>query len=408
MSALVTRVFAVDQIKTTETYIGASTGQVSGQTDLPFSLYIGDNISGVATSVKSVFVTVSGVYTGSGSVQAKLDGDTATAQTFALPNVGSTPTPFEVLYKDGTGTIAPATPGTYAYTLNVIPSGVTISALGAKATMTYRYEPGSCDDGQPSSEKIKTTETYIGASTGQVSGQTDLPFSLYIGDNISGVATSVKSVFVTVSGVYTGSGSVQAKLDGDTATAQTFALPNVGSTPTPFEVLYKDGTGTIAPATPGTYAYTLNVIPSGVTISALGAKATMTYRYKPPACGGGYPPTGDVTSAIFDTTIGGAYNSIAWKGVLGGPAQNQGKVRFQFASSNDSGGPWNYIGGATCSSGDWYDPGTQSTPIEISCSPQYHNNQRYYRYKVQICSQDCSTSGSYTPTVQDVVVSWAP
>jgi len=128
----------------------------------------------------------------------------------------------------------------------------------------------------------------------------------------------------------------------------------------------------------------------------------------------GMPATGQVTSVIYDTTqsatILPTYNSIMWLGSWNG---STGRVRFQLATSNSTGGPWNYFGspdnGVTCNSSAWYDPGATSTPIEISCAPANHNNQRYYRYKVQICSKsDCATIGSNSPIVNDVMVNWSP
>ena len=121
--------------------------------------------------------------------------------------------------------------------------------------------------------------------------------------------------------------------------------------------------------------------------------------------------TGTLISSVFDstgTTDGGGYNAFLWKGTLG--AGNTGKVRFQFAASDNTTGPWSYIGGTTCAAGDWFDPGAPDTPIELkglACQNAW-NNKRYFRYKIQICSDDCVTSGVNTPTVDDVVISWAP
>lgn len=402
---------AVDQMKTEEFFVGDSASQISTQIDKTFSIYIGDDLSGVTNPIKSLYFIVSGVYTGNGTLQLQLDSDVATSKTFTLPNIGSTPTPFEIIYKDDTGKINPSTAGTYSYTLNIIPSGITISGFGAKVNTTHRYVPPSCVDGQPTNEKIKTTNFFVGDSAGQVSTQTDKLFSFYLGDDLSGITNPVKSVYFTVSGVYTSSASstLQLQLDSDAATSKTFTLPNIGSTPTPFEIIYKDDIGKINPNTSGTYTYTLNIIPANMTISGLGAKATFTHRYKPPTCGGGgMPATGNLISTVLDTgvTDGATYNSIMWKGSLGG---GSGKVKFQLATSNNTAGPWNFVGGPTCSAGDWYDAVASNTPIEITCASSYHNNQRYFKYKIQLCSNtDCSTSGSFSPQVDDVVVNWSP
>jgi len=76
--------------------------------------------------------------------------------------------------------------------------------------------------------EIKTTETYIYDSDTAVSSQVNQSFSLYIGDDLSGVSTPVKSVHVAVSGVYTGNGTLELQLDSDPTTSQVFTLPNVG------------------------------------------------------------------------------------------------------------------------------------------------------------------------------------
>jgi len=253
--------------------------------------------------------------------------------------------------------------------------------------------------------EIKTTETYIYDSDAAVSSQVNQSFSLYIGDNLSGVSTPVKSVHVAMSGVYTGNGTLELQLDSDPTTSQIFTLPNVGGTPTPFEILYNDPSDTISPTSSGTYSYTLNIIPSGVTLYGLGVKSVMTHRYKPPTCGG-YSPTGTLESSTFDTEItnGAAYNSLIWYGALG--AGDVGRVQLQLATSNNAGGPWNYYG-ADCSLGTYYEP-TASTTTEVGC-PTIHNNNRYFRYKIRICSaNDCVAAGATTPQVDDVVINWSP
>jgi hypothetical protein len=231
---------------------------------------------------------------------------------------------------------------------------------------------------------------------------------LYIGDNISGVTSPMKSASVRVTGVYTGSGTLGLELDSDAATLQTFTLPNTGATPRSFTLLYQDTSGKINPASAGTYTYTLNVIPSGVTISGFGATGATTYRYKPPTCGTGLPATGELTSAVFESTAsadGPAYNSMFWKGTRPGVS----KVRFQLAASDSESGPWSFIGGATCSSGDWYDTTEPDVPVEVTCSALNHDNKRYFRYKIQLCSSaDCATAGSDTPLVDEVIVNWSP
>lgn len=400
-------VFAADQMKSTEHIVGSSNVQISALLDQLFSLYIGDNLSGVTAPMKSSYFMVSGLYTGNGTLGLKLDADAATLQTFTLPNVGTTPTPFQVLYQDVSGKITPSSAGEYSYTLNAILSGITISGFGAALDTTHRYVPASCDDGPSTNEKIKTTEHFVAAFPSQVSTNQNVSFSLYIGDNISGVVSPMKSAYFTVTGVYTGSGTLGLQLDSDAATLETFTLPNTGAIPRTFTLLYKDASGKINPTSAGTYAYTLNVIPSGITISGFGATGRVTYRYKPPSCATGLPATGELASAVFDTTgsaDGPAYNSIFWKGTRPGVS----RVRFQLATSDSSSGPWTFVGGATCSSADWYSTTGPDSPVEITCDTSHHNNKRYFRYNIQLCSSaDCAAAGSDTPLVDEVIVNWS-
>jgi hypothetical protein len=405
-------VLAGDQIKSNIFLVdtGSKTNQISSAVDLSVSFYIGNDLSGVSNSVKRAIFRVSGVYTGGGTIQFKIDSDNTSAKTFTLPSV-SKATDFELIYRDDSGKINPTSAGTYNRTLNVLPSGVTISGLAAKLEITYQFAPSTCIDGASANEKVKTTEFYVGQLTAPLSSETYLPFSVYIGDDLTGITNPVKSVYFLVSGVYSGSGTLA--LDTDAAgPTQTNTLPN-SATKANFSFIYKDTSGRISPTSAGTYNYSLHVVPSGVTISNLSVKAVLTHRYKPVSCGVGYPPYGDLVSSVYDFTNssdGPAYNSIMWKGILGGTNSDEGKVKFQVAASDSSSGPWNdgdYVGGSTCSSGDWYDS-TANTAVELGCYSQL-NNKRYFRYKVRICSNvNCVDSGTATPQIYDIIVNWAP
>lgn len=123
------------------------------------------------------------------------------------------------------------------------------------------------------------------------------------------------------------------------------------------------------------------------------------------------PAKGTLTSSVFDTTANSTsigYNSIMWKGSLG--AGGTGKVRFQLAASSSPTGPWNYYGGATCGSSDWFETTGPDLPVELkgtSCVSNW-NNKRYFRYKVQVCSSaNCTDQGSSTPVVNKIIVNWS-
>lgn len=402
--------FAKEQIKTVEFFVGNWENVISGQTiDKDFTIYIGDNISGIENALKSVFFTISGVYNGGGTLTLKIDYDNSTTKQFSLPNVSS-PTNFEILYKDDTQKINPSTSGSYQYTLNIdVPSGIIVYSLGAKLTITYKYDSSSCPEGQSNNEKVKTIQGFVSGLTDPLTNSFDQSFSIYIGDNIGEVSSPIKSIYFTISGFYTGgAGSLTLKIDSDPSTQKSFSFPSV-SDPTFFEIIYKDPINKINPTTPGNYNYTLNITPSNITIFGLGSKITITFRYKPPICGG--VTTGELVSAVFDTTQssdGPAYNSIMWKGSLG-----TGKVRLKIATSDNPNGPWEFRGPEpNCSvlsvnDNDWYVI-LPNSPAEIGCFG-YHNNKRYFKYKIQLCmATDCQSQGSTSPIVEEVIINWSP
>lgn len=411
---------AVDQVKSTEILVTSSDTAVSSAVNPQFTLYIGDNLAGVSDPLKSIYFTISGLYTGGSTITLSIDSDSATQKVFTLPAVSS-PTAFEILYKDPSNKINPLSSGSYTYTLNIIPSGTTIYGLSATASETHRYAPASCPDGQSVNEKVKTNEFLIASSDVAVSAATTTSFVLYIGDDLAGVTNPVKSLHFVIHGIYTGGGSVSMSLDGNPATNKSFTLPSV-SLPTHFEFVYKDPVNTINPSSAGSYTHTITTNPSSVTLYSLGIKLVETHRYKPPACGG-MPVKGELYSAVFDTTgttTGPTYNAMLWKGVLGGTGANEGRVRFQLAASDCvngatnyptcTTGSWSFIGGATCASSDWFDPGAANTPHDLQSSSCINawNNKRYFRYAIQICSGDCIVAGGNTPVVNDVVVNYSP
>jgi hypothetical protein len=405
-------VFAGDQIKTSDFFVGTYAGSLSTNTDFPFVIYLGDDLTGVSGPVKSALFSISGVYTGGGSLQLQIDSDPASARTFMFPTV-SNPTDFDFIYNDFAGKLNHSSAGVYSHTLNIIPSGITISNLGAKLNTTHQFAPTSCADGQPTNQKVKTSEFFVGSYTSSFDGSAEAivsaPFSVYIGDDISGIANPIKSFYFVVSGVYTGSGTLDMSIGNlGAGTTTSFSLAN-STNPKNFSFIYNDSYGQINPTSAGTYNYNLNLGISGPTVSNLAIKAVMTHRYKPVSCGSGYPPYGDLVSTVFDSTAnadGPAYNSIMWQGKLGGASLDQGKVKFQIAASDSSSGPWNYYGGSTCGSNDWYEA-APDTAIELVCHPQV-NNKRYFRYKIRICSNDCTLSGTETPQVDGVIVNWSP
>lgn len=160
------------------------------------------------------------------------------------------------------------------------------------------------------------------------------------------------------------------------------------------------------------YDTTLGTINSNTNSHVGNATAYTTKICASASASASLPVTGTLTSSVFDTTASSTsigYNSIMWKGLLGGAGFNEGKVRFQLAAASSATGPWNYYGGSTCGALDWYDTTGPDSPVELkgtSCVSNW-NNKRYFRYKVQICSNDCVTNGANTPTINKIIVNWS-
>lgn len=118
-----------------------------------------------------------------------------------------------------------------------------------------------------------------------------------------------------------------------------------------------------------------------------------------PGAGGGFTGSVSLTSSIFDTQVaqGAAINTIMWQGSLGG-----GLVGFQIASSNNSNGPWTFVG-PDGSNSSYYQP-LPGVQTEVKLTGQNnHNNKRYVRYKVFL---DAPTSPG--PQINDVIIGYSP
>jgi hypothetical protein len=105
-------------------------------------------------------------------------------------------------------------------------------------------------------------------------------------------------------------------------------------------------------------------------------------------------------STTFDTGVSGGaqINSILWYGANATTTQ----VKFQFATSNASSGPWttwNGVGGAST----YYTPVGPGTELPVDFV--LHNNQRYFRYRVSLYSD---VGHLYTPRVDDILINWSP
>lgn len=243
-------------------------------------------------------------------------------------------------------------------------------------------QTATCSSGTYSAVPTVSTGHWVVTSTTYISDAAATT-------NVSGGLTDENTTFV----------AGQVKTTGNTTGAITLSSSNF--TEIEFSI------AATANATPGA-SYCFRVTNNGSTTN-------MNYtRYARATVQAGLPATGELTSIVFDTQVpdGATFNSIMWKGTEG-----SGRVKFQLATANSEAGPWNYVGsdGTTCGSSFWYDTGLSGSgggpgkPTEILCAKDYHTNQRYFRYKIQICSaSDCSSAGSTSPSVDDIVVNWSP
>ena len=279
------------------------------------------------------------------------------------------------------------------------------------------------EEQQPPSKQMRTLKFSIFQNPAVLvnGNSTTTPFDVFIGEQ----SPIIKDAYIEIKGVaQEATSQITADIRSTSAAVcdeafatsrgKTFNIDSTGQS-NHFQILYAgNGTSTVSSLvyclgqiiqSPGTYSFELKTGVSGADVSALQARMVITYQFTPPSAGN-YPATGELISMVFDTSIeGAAYNSLMFKGTK--PAGT--KVRFQFSTSNNSSGPWSYLGGATCNSSDWYDVSAADSPVEITCAPANHNNQRYFRYKIQLCSlSDCLNAGSDTPSVTDAVVSWSP
>ena len=113
---------------------------------------------------------------------------------------------------------------------------------------------------------------------------------------------------------------------------------------------------------------------------------------------------GMLDSITYDTgVVGGAQlDSVEWQGA----AVPGGSVQFQFAVSNASSGPWNFIGSdGTINS--YFVPSGPGVLLPLTFGPNISQtlftNYRYFRYRATLISTPTST-----PSVNNVIVNWSP
>jgi len=125
--------------------------------------------------------------------------------------------------------------------------------------------------------------------------------------------------------------------------------------------------------------------------------STVDYSVKTDWAGSG--DTASLISSVFDTGLAGgaAINSIMWQG----NKPSGTSVKFQMASANDSEGPWSYLG-PDGSDTTYYSPSDIGIPVQINLI--YHNNHRYFRYKVFL---ETDVAKTVSPRVDNVIINWS-
>ena len=292
--------------------------------------------------------------------------------------------------------------------VNNLEAGYQFTGIGSAAhTVTQMYAEITYKT------ELKKLVFHIAQRTANLTSgqQTNDQFSIYIADEVD----EVRSAFVEIKGVYTAPGAASMDISIDDATFSSGRQKNYAfsssSVPRPFKILYETTAHMSDITAPGSYTYTMNARANNMTVSVLSEKLILVYtQIVPPApVTGAYPASGTLISSAFDTGVadGASYNSVIWQGTL--PADT--KVRLQLATADADTGPWTFYGDqsgdGTCGTNEYYEP-APNAPAEITCRAT-HNNQRYFQYKIQICSSlDCASGGSATPQVDDVVVNWSP
>jgi hypothetical protein len=410
----------------------------TNSTTTDFTVFVGEN----APVIKSAYLEVEGVTKAIGSQTITVDikqsaesFPTARARTFVIDSTG-TDSGFDILYagNDQTGNDLTSylagiitSPSPYTFSVKVSVLGNSVSLLSAKLVLTYQYTPPSSGTTVPNSNTL-----YFSALANRdilASGSaTTTDFTVFVGEP----SPIVKSAFFHVKGVTKAIGSQTITVDikqsaesFPTARARTFVIDSTG-TDSGFDILYagNDQTGNDLTSylagiitSPTSYPFSIKVNVSGADVSLLSATLVLTYRFDQTA--GGLPATGSLISPTFDTytTNGVNYNWIMWKGSQ--PAGS--KVRLQLATSNCAGGQtdaptcgtggWgsgtsNYMG-SDCTNATYFEQSATDVSNEVAC-PSAHNNKRYFRYKVILCSaSDCASSGAQNPQVNDVIVNWS-
>jgi hypothetical protein len=246
----------------------------------------------------------------------------------------------------------------------------------------------------------KTVKFFIIQQNGTINkgATSSQPFTISIAED----NPQITSAFIEISGTAKDFGATTGdiKISIDSNPYASYSMV-ISTKPQKFTVIHNI-TSLVSedfPGIPGNKNYILNILNNDFDINNLSAKLILTYKYEKNT--GNLPISGFVISSTFDTEItqGAGFNSIYWNGSLNG-----GKVRLQLATSDFDSGPWTFKG-PYCDTNNYYE-NDANTPNKIKCAD--HNNKRYFRYKIILCSNNCIAAGSNNPTINNVIVNWSP
>lgn len=410
--------------KTVEFFIGQdNAARASGE---QFNFYFDNVIIPETPIVKSAVLEINGVsYNNSGDQTINVDlvqGVNPAGLGIDYKIAGTAKAkPFTIKYdalQNGTGPMSNITAAYTVYDYTLYLKGISSGGAGsysissAKLILTY-------DSPASSAYSLKTTNFFIGQETGNTGNGVEIAKDFKV--SIYEEEPMIRSIFVETSGIAKGNGMGTIEISvvdqGSPANYASYSI-DLGpiSSTAKFKIIYDASADILSSDFPGDKNYTLYLKGTGFSTNIWNAKILVTYQYKKPS--GGLPVSGYIISSTIDTGItkGAAFNALMWRGNLNG-----GKVRLQFAASNCQSGQSDY---PLCSIGNWGDINTpyagpdctsntsyESFPdisSEIGCAVK-HNNKRYFRYKITLCSAaDCILSGMGNPEVTDVVVNWSP
>lgn len=394
--------------KTVEFFIGQDSAiETNAQISFPFSIDIPESF----VEIKSAVIEISGVsYNDEGrqTVNVDLEKDPdpqGTGADYILAGT-SKARPFALNYDASPVVLSEDFPGAKNYTLFLRGASETgngtFSLFSAKLILTYSHSAAGANF-------LKTTKFFVGQETGNTPDGIAASKDFIIA--VSEQNPIIESVFAEVSGIAKGSNIGAINISAvDQGQPAVYSAYNLDLSPVlsnaRFLARHNASANILSASFPGSKNYTLYLKGDGFSANLWNAKLIITYKYT--ASTGNLPAAGYVISSTFDTGAakGAAYNSLMWKGSLNGGFM--GQAGLQLAASDSITGPWNFEG-PDCTSGVYYIADADTPiPLEIACAAS-HNNKRYFKYKVMLCSSaDCVTSGNINPRVDEVTVNWSP